>query len=266
MPEGPEIRLTVDFLNSVLQNKKITDWVFSGGRYTDEYPEGFDEFDSALPLTVKEVNCKGKFIYFTITNDDGDEYYILHSLMMTGRWQKKYDDCCKWFVEVEGGNTLWFRDPRAFATLKFSSDAKILQEKLDLLGPDIMKPEFKLQHFKKLAKKYANRNITSFLMDQSVISGCGNYIKAEVLYDAKIAPTRKVHDLKDRELDLVYKALCVIPRLSYNNKGLSLGEYANEDGKDGFHERDIKIYGKKWAKRVKTPDGRITFWDPDVQL
>lgn len=29
--------------------------------------------------------------------------------------------------------------------------------------------------------------ITSFLMEQSVISGYGNYIKAEVLYDAKIS-------------------------------------------------------------------------------
>jgi len=52
---------------------------------------------------------------------------------------------------------------------------------LHTLGPDIMGKEFKLCVFNKLIKQYSNRNITSFLMDQEVISGCGNYIKAEVL-------------------------------------------------------------------------------------
>jgi DNA-formamidopyrimidine glycosylase len=264
MPEGPECRLTVEFLNRVLQNKKITDWVFSGGRYTDDYPEGYDEFDAALPLTVDEVNCKGKFIYFTLSDKDRNKYYILHSLMMTGRWQKTHDDYCKWFVEVDDGQTLWFRDPRAFATVKFTSDEDVLREKLDRLGTDIMKPEFKLPEFKKLARKYSTRNITSFLMDQSIISGCGNYIKAEVLYDAKVSPLRKVGDLKDNELDLIYQALCVIPRVAYNN-GLSLQDYTDENGENGYQERDLKVYGKRWAKRSKTPDGRTTYWDPDHQ-
>jgi DNA-formamidopyrimidine glycosylase len=266
IPEAAEVKLTVDFLNKTLKNKKITDWVFSGGRYTEEYPEGYDEFDSALPLTVDEVNCNGKFIYFILSDEDGYNYYILHSLMMTGRWQNSHDEYCKWFVEIDNGQTLWFRDTRAFATVKFTSNEDILQEKLESLGLDIMKPEFKLPEFKKLAQKYSSRNITSFLMDQSVLSGCGNYIKSEVLYDAKVSPLRKVGELKDTELDLIYQALCVIPRVAYNNKGLSLGDYADENGKRGYHERNLKIYSKRWAKRIKTPDGRTTYWDPNHQL
>lgn len=265
MPEGPEVRLTVEYLNSVLAEKKITNWIFSGGEYTDIHPEGYDEFDTVLPLTVVNINCKGKFIYFILSDKEGKKYYILHSLMMTGRWQNYYDEYCKWFVEVENGVTLWFRDPRALATVKFTSDKNILHDKLDKLGPDIMKKEFKLPIFKNLAKKYSTRNITSFLMDQSVISGCGNYIKAEVLYDAKISPLRKVGDLKDYELDLVYQALCVIPRISYNNKGLSIRDYTDENGKSGYQDSNIKIYGKHWAKRTKTPDGRTTYWDPKYQ-
>lgn len=265
IPEGPEVRLTVDFLNRSLKNNKITEWIFSGGRYTEEYPEGYEDFDNALPLTVDEVSCKGKFIYFTLFDEDGNKYFILHSLMMTGRWQNDHDEYCKWFVEVDTGKTLWFRDTRSFATVKFTSNEDILKEKLDNLGPDIMRPEFKLPEFKKIANNYPTRNICSFLMDQSVISGCGNYIKAEVLYDAKISPMRKVNSLSDNELDLIYQALCVIPRVSYNNKGLSLRDYTDENGKDGFQERQLKIYGKKWAKATKTPDGRTTYWNPDHQ-
>ena len=96
MPEGPECRLTIDYLNKTLVGKKVNDWIFCGGKYTENYPIGFKEFDTAPPLLVKKVECNGKFIYFTLIDDTGKEYYILHSLMMTGRWQQKHDKYCKW--------------------------------------------------------------------------------------------------------------------------------------------------------------------------
>ena len=128
-----------------------------------------------------------------------------------------------------------------------------------------MKPEFKLDKFKALVKKYNNRNITAFLMDQQVISGCGNYIKAEVLYYAKISPCRKTGNLKDNETELLYEALRIIPRLSYNNQGLTLRDYTDEDGNKGTYTKNLKIYGNKKAKKTKTADGRTTYWDPKYQ-
>ena len=266
MPEGPECRLTVDFLDSQLHSQSLTSWIFSGGRYTDEYPEGYESFDAALPLTLTDISCKGKFIYFTFSKDSGKKYYVMHSLMMTGRWQKDYDEFCKWFIETANGTSLWFRDPRAFATLSFTDDPEVLNARLAGLGPDIMRSEFKLPLFKTLATKHHNKNITSFLMNQSVISGCGNYIKAEALYEAKISPLRKAGDLNQSELEALYQALRVIPRISYNNKGVSLRDYADENGKAGYYGRELKVYSKKWAKTTKTADGRTTYWDPNHQV
>lgn len=266
MPEGPECRLTVDYLNKALCGKKVLDWVFCGGGYTEEDPDGFREFDDALPLSVKDVSCKGKFIYFTLVDDKGVEYYILHSLMMTGRWQKTYDEYCKWFLELEGDKTIWFRSPRSLSTLAFTTNKTVLQEKLDGLGPDIMTREFSLPKFKNLSKKFCKRNITAFLMDQHVISGCGNYIKAEVLWYAAVSPLRKVGDLTNREIELVYEGLRVISRVSYNRKGLSLRDFADENGKGGHYSGELKIYGKKQAKRTRTADGRTTYWDPSRQV
>ena len=42
MPEISEIKLTTDFLNSSLKDKKIINWLFIGGKYPDEYPEPND--------------------------------------------------------------------------------------------------------------------------------------------------------------------------------------------------------------------------------
>lgn len=264
MPESAECRLTTDFLNDILEGRCISKWGFVGGKYVDEQPEGFDEFEDALPLMVEEVNCKGKFIYFVFHNEE-HSFYILHSLMMTGRWQKEYDEQCKWYIELDNDQTIWFRNPRSLATLKFTTDYDVLQAKLDSLGPDILTDEFTLPVWRYLVRIHSNRNITAFLMDQSVIAGCGNYIKAEALYYAGISPMRKIGSLKEHESEKLFEALRIIPRVSYNNRGLSIRDYADENGVKGNYESVLSIYGKTSAKRTKTADGRITYWDPKCQ-
>jgi formamidopyrimidine-DNA glycosylase len=266
MLEGPETRLTIDCLNKALNGKSITDWVFCGGKYTDEVPEGFEVFDKALPLKVNNVSCKGKFIYFTLIDNEDQEQYIMHNLKMTDRWQKEYDEYCKWFVELNDGSTIWFRSSRSLSTISFTTDRNVLQDKLDQLGPDIMTKEFSLPSFRNLIVKFSKRNITAFLMDQKVISGCGNYIKSEVLWYASVSPLRKVGDLNDREIELVYEALRIIPRISYNKKGFSLKDYINKNQKIGYYSEELKVYGKKHAKRTKTADGKTTYWDPNRQI
>lgn len=265
MPEGPEVKLTVEYLNKKLENKVITDWRFlNGGQYSNNQPKGFEEFQMSLPLLVEEVRAKGKLIYICCFNEFR-RFYILHSMRLTGRWQDYQDDCCRWYIEVEDTKKVWFRNPRCLATLHFTENEHTFNTTINSLGPDIMTPAFTLNIWKSLVTKYQNRNVTSFLMDQQVISGCGNYIKAEVLYYAKISPLRKMKTITEKESERLFEALRIIPRLSYNYRGLSLREYANEKGQKGHQEFKLKIYKKSYATQTKTADGRITHWDPDVQ-
>lgn len=268
MPEGPEVRLTVDFLSKKLQGNIITNWMFCGGRYADNFPEFYQTFDSNLPMYVKSVKCKGKFIYFILQNSSGKEFYILHSLMLTGRWQNVHDDYCKWYVEYKDGDktyTIWFRDVRSFATIEFTDNIDVLKTKLTNLGPDILSRDFTLDVFIKQISNKPLTNICSFLMDQSNISGCGNYIKAEVLYESNISPLRKVESLTEDEIESLYNSLRIISRLSYNNKGVSLKDYTNENGDKGYYHIKLKVYGNKDMKTTKTADGRTTYWDPKTQ-
>lgn len=268
MPESAEVKITTDYLHKMLENKIITDWVFIGGQYEDEFPEGFQEFKQALPCIVEEVKCKGKFIYITCFNEHG-RFFIMHSLRLTGSWREKADNCSRWYVEFEHKDIkrkLWLRDPRCMATLHFTENEDTLKEALAKLGPDILTEEFSLQVWRKMIQDHKNKNITSFLMDQHILSGVGNYIKAEALYYAKISPMRKVGTLTENESEKLYEAIRVIPRIVYNNKGLSEGDYTAPDGKKGYHEDQLKVYGQKGATRTKTCDGRYTWWWPDIQV
>jgi formamidopyrimidine-DNA glycosylase len=184
---------------------------------------------------------------------------------MTGRWQNEPDKYCRWYIELDDGERIWFRNPRCLATLQFTDEERVFQAMLDKLGPDILSDNFTLSAWKSLLQKHRNKNVTSFLMDQNILSGCGNYIKAEALYYSKISPLRKVRSLKEHEDERLYEALRIIPRKAYNDRGLSLRDYADSRGKKGYYERQLKVYGKSSATRTKTPDGRTTYWDPEVQ-
>ena len=264
MGEGPEARLTTEFLRKYLVGSRIIGWNFLSGKFVEEIPEGFDEFEAELPVTVKSVDCKGKMIYI-VARGDQKTFFIVHHMKVTGRWQKISDYYCTCAVEVEGKDPLWFRDTKDYAEFDFTTEREILEEYIETLGPDILTTDFSLPAWKEIIAENRKKNITAILSDQEIISGVGDYIKSEALYYAKIAPTRKAESLKEHEVEKLYEGIICVSRLAYNYKGISIREYANEYGKKGEFGSQLKIYAKKSARKTKTADGRITYWDSDRQ-
>ena len=70
MPEGPEVKRTVDFLKSAFKNNEsIKDIEIVSGRYAKGKPfQGYNDMSFEIPLVVRKVSCKGKFIYFLFDN------------------------------------------------------------------------------------------------------------------------------------------------------------------------------------------------------
>lgn len=265
MPESSEVRLTTEFLNDYLSNTCITNWSFISGKYEEEKPEGYEEFIDELPLLVEGVYCKGKFIYFVLFNDNGC-FYVMHSLRMTGRWQKFSDLYCHAYIEVDEKDPLWFRDPRCLGTFQFTRNKDILDDYLNKLGPDILQPDqFTLPVWKQIISDNKKKNITALMMNQDIVAGIGNYQKAESLYYARISPLRKAESLTEDEIERLYQGIVNVSRTSYNHGGMSIQDYADENGQKGSYGSLLKIYGKNSAKKTKTPDQRTTYWDPDVQ-
>lgn len=262
MPEAAECKIETEFLNSELEGEVIVSWNFLSGQYYNITPPGFEEFEESLPLMVEQVSCKGKLLYFVIYNEE-KTFYIMHSLRLTGYWSRKQTATSRWYIETDSGKRLWLNDPRCFATLDFIDNEILFQKMLDRIGPSILSPEFTPQIWDELLQKHKNKNITAFLMDQSIISGCGNYTKAEALYHSKISPMRKVKDLHANERRSLYEALRIIPRLVYT--GHTIDEMSDTNIQTPSHGFGFKIYGKSFATRTKTPDGRVTHWDPEVQ-
>ena len=115
---------------------------------------------------------------------------------------------------VTNHGSLYFFDTLSFGTLSVM-DKTELSKKLQKLGPDIMDDSTDFDVFLEKVDEKPNEKIGNVLMDQTVLSGIGNYLRAEVLYLSKVNPFRKVKDLSKKELERIYE----------NCKILTLGEY-----------------------------------------
>lgn len=277
MPEGPEVKSTVDGLRHHLENREIHSFVPMSGRYSRKDFSGFLDLVEELPLLITGVGCKGKFIYFLFA--DGSSLW--NTLGMTGYWgqgAKKHSRMRLWIKqdgqEDERGDVLFYNDQRNFGTFKYVTTAGELEKKLDSLGPDMLSDPPSFDEFKEclLRGKRGNKTIAENLMNQSVVSGVGNYLKAEILYSAKISPWRLCKDLSDDDMNNLLNLSHTIMNTSYDSGGATIRNYRNPDGRGGRFNRRFAVFG--WDKdpwdrvviREKTPDKRTTHWCPEVQV
>ena len=259
MPEGPEVKKITVRLNNLISDLVLTDIKINMGRYTKKLPTNFDKIKSLLPLKVKSVNCHGKFIWWefqditksnqsTKTND----ITLWNTLGMTGYWTKENIKHNNVSFIFKNGDIVHFNDYRNFGNIIFCTKDN-LQKKLIALGPDILaydkiniteNKKLGFELFKKrLIKKRSDTSIASALLDQKVASGCGNYIRAEILYIAKIDPFKEIGNLSDSEIELIWDLL---RQLAFNNYNKQIGKkYGIIDNKFKFAEyynRNFLVY------------------------
>ena len=162
-------------------------------------------------------------------------------------------------------------------------------DKINKLGLDVMNPkDFSLSSFKAIisGKKIS---ISKFLMEQKYISGIGNYLKSEILYQARISPHTKVNQLSPIQIANLFSSIRVVVYNSYlmgfvnqhkkeynqiaDNFSLDkvpLSKTAEELGINNPHSYRFEVYEKEHNslgnKVTKEEiDGRITYYIESLQ-
>ena len=283
MPEIAEIALTAEILNKYLKNKTLNAFDFISGRYNKNDPVGYGEFVEALPLKVKKIDSRGKFMWFELYNPNNskNKWYIWNTFGLTGMWSFFEPKFSRAVLTFKKNLVVYFSDMRNFGTIKFSQDKNALDKKLTQLSPDFLKDDnFNLGGITKYKIP-----IVKILMDQTKVgSGLGNYLVAEILYRAKISPHRLGSSLDKKDIENLIYWIKYVVKLSYvdNHIGymVNLEEEANKIHKKNYHP-DINIgddsfeflvYRKKIdpdgnkvrAEKINGSD-RTTYWVPAVQ-
>jgi len=267
MPEGPEVRRFGDDLARVITEKTLTGVRVLSGRYTKKPIAGLDSFVSRLPLKIVGTGVHGKFLYWILS--DGN--FLFNTLGMTGHWSKKQGSHARVAFDFDDGSQVYFEDTRNFGTLAFERGKASFQKKLSKLGPDMLSEDVTDDVFVDRLRRHPDWEITSALMDQSVIAGVGNYVKAEALYRAAISPMRAVRSISDAEAAKLNQSIKDILRESYAAGGTTVRDYRSMDGDLGVYTFSLRVYNKKQDPlgnpviRTETEDGRTTHWVPQLQ-
>lgn len=277
MPEVIEVREYRDFIQRKIKNKKLKNIKILSGRYKKHGAfQGFSTFLSQLPLQVKSVHSKGKFMYITFDNNIS----LGVTLGLSGGWffqkrgTKKYihglnnaryveSNIEKYRISAlkhlniafyfENG-VLYFYDQLSFGTFSLFTE-ETLQKKLQSLGVDIMDKNTSFTMFQNalLHKSNIYKPIGNALMDQKRISGIGNYLRADALWCAKINPFTKVKDLSTYQMKKIYHYVRLLIWGQYNRKrGIKLGIIQKSDKLPMDYGRNFFVY-----KQEKTIDGKV---------
>ena len=73
-----------------------------------------------------------------------------------------------------------------------------------------------------LCPKIKAREIGAILLDQTVLAGLGNYLRAEILFLCRLDPFRRVETLHERELKQLCAAIARVVRVAYDNGGATV--------------------------------------------
>jgi formamidopyrimidine-DNA glycosylase len=296
MPEGPEVIITTQYLYHKLNKKQIKDLIILGGRYYSNEKgskrkilNGHNLFTNNKPLTIKNISSKGKFIYFTLTTSDNKVIYMMNTLGMSGNWSFYKDKFSRIKMKIYDAKkdkmyNLYFNDMRNFGTLEFTDNKKVLNERLDKLAVDILRSNITTDKLVKLmnnmiGKNRKTLNLVKLMMDQCrLVSGIGNYLVAEILYDAKLNPHRTLDDLTNNEKKaLAYSMRKITKHAYYDNHTGYMIYYENFMNKhkkrvddnllEDYHD-DIKIiepFEFKVYRQKKDPYGNKVITDSIVK-
>ena len=188
MPELAEVAFACSKWNCGLDKRVREAATLPTSRvYRDSDHTEFSNLLTGKKLIFAETH--GKQMLFSFS---GNIYLGIH-LGMTGSLAnepatyeiQKYDA----LVLRQSECSLVFRDPRQFGRLRISCGTKPPPWWSEL-PPSITENEFNLEILEKAVNRHNRRPIKALLLDQNYFPGMGNWMADEVLWRAKLRPSR----------------------------------------------------------------------------
>jgi len=254
MVEGPQATHQANWVRRRFKNKKLTQVQIVKGRYKKTKPKNLSLFEQDLPLGLKDVVKKGKVLFLIFEKG----WVVIVKFGMTA-WLSAKEDEPNVIFDF-GQQKLFYKDIRQFGTLTFTKDPMNILKEMDKIAPDVLD---KSTNFEKIKDRIqSSKSIDLILMDQKIVlSGIGNIMKSEILYDAKINPKRKGKDLSKEEWKRVLTSAKKIAKRMLNNLQRNKEAFS---GVIKVYEQQTDKYGNTIENYVSR-DGRRTYWVPSVQ-
>ncbi len=206
--------------------------------------------DALVGHELASAHRRGKFLW--LETADGPTlglhlgmsgHIVLEPVGANPRWDR-------FAVEFEDGSRFALRDKRRLGRAMLNPD-------FSHVGPDAA--TVGREDFRRLIGR-GSAPVKARLLDQGAISGVGNLLADQILWQARIAPGRSVADLSQEDLDRLRRELRAAVRSAIAKGGAHTGRFIPARGREGHCPRD----GHPLERA--TIGGRTTYWCPVCQL
>jgi endonuclease-8 len=207
--------------------------------------------------TLELAEARGKHLLAHFSGD-----LVLHShLGVNGRWWIASDG-----REPRGRPWLLLASGPAHASQRGGQILRLVSESrarndpgLMQLGPDPLRPGFDAAAAAaRLVEMGAGREVGDALLDQRVLAGAGNAIRAEALFQARVSPWRAVADLDPEEAEDVIRQTERVMQVSLRAGRRPRSIYR------GTREACPRCGGRV-ESRGQGDANRIAYWCPSCQ-
>lgn len=247
MPELPEVESVRQGLIHLVQGKVIQDIVIDWDRIIVTEQPLSDWIEHLKGQQINTVERRAKFLIFRF-----DDWALISHLRMEGKYhfypadevpatKDKHTHVRFLFTD---GSQLHYHDVRKFGRMELvAPEAVQVYFLARKLGPEPNAEQFHLSTFKTQLSQL-KKPIKPLLLDQRVVAGLGNIYADEVLFEAKIHPTRPANSLTDQEVAQLYDAILNIMAAAIQAGGSSVRTYLNSLGEAGTYQEQLKVYGR----------------------
>ena len=241
MPEGPETHRMADRIHKALIGKEILKFKFQH--------ESVLELNHLEKISIIDVLSIGKAVVIRL----GNGLSIISHNQLYGKWTFNRP---KTIIKSNRQLRIEFLTKSIAVRLWSATDIKLFSTKnepnhpyIKKIGPDVLDETTSIECIIQTLKgKAFNRSLSSVLLDQSVISGLGNYLRSEILFFASLIHTQKVSNLSQHQLIELAKHIKEVSVRAYLQKGktIDLNYFEKEFGnKENFRRVRHMVFSRE---------------------
>ena len=224
------------------------------------------ELSSAIAgRMIERISRRAKYLLIEVA---GDQVMLVHLGMSgslthrghgfdPGSFDPRHDHI---EFALEDGSVLVYNDPRRFGLIKIVARADLNNvAELKYLGPEPLGREFSAAYLWE-ATRGRTAAIKNLLMDQRIVAGVGNIYASEILFRARVRPTRRGGKVTRDEISRIVTATQEVLREAIGSRGTTFRSYRDSRGQPGKFSQLLRVYDRKGKPCLKcgTPIRAIT--------
>lgn len=245
VPELPEVESTRRHLAPVVTGRRIVEVEVTHPRTARRNVSPSDIVNRLSGRRVDDLGRRGKFLLATL---DSGLIWVTH-LGMSGRIlvtepSSPRHDHTHFVATTDRGEQVRLIDPRTFGFVAVVSPEELGE--MTTIGPDALDD---LPSVGQLMEVFSGRKapIKALLLDQRLLAGLGNIYADEVLFRARVRPTRPAGEVTANEMRRLRTAVRPVLEEGIASGGTSLADlaYLLPDGQAGSYLARLNVYGRE---------------------